>query len=172
MRSKSKEQKILQFKILPFINKRFGSVSAFKVLKYMTEFIVARRLGGFTVYEISFSIPPSEIMTRTALISIVMKADGVTLTTAQKAVDKLIEKEILSHDHETDIIELVVDIEDFTDIYLKLQENGVSVTQHREESDVELLTIAIRDQICGVADMIFKDIKNKKTRIVEINGYD
>lgn len=162
-------QSMLRSMVIPYICKRFGSVEAFKVLKYMTEYVVARKEGIFATYELAFQIPPSEVMTRTALVSIVARIEKTDRDTIEKTVEELIKEGILTWDHQTDIIELAIDVEGFTDIYLRLKDDELFVTENKDKAEIVLLPIATRDQVSGVPDMIHLDPKTKKATIVEIH---
>lgn len=133
-------------KITDYITSRYGSVHAFKLLKYFLEHKLARESKGFAVYEMAFKIAPSEVLTRYALIRIECLADGAEKKDAEAGLDLLIQKDILTIDPETDILELNVSIDSITNVYLKETDSGFGVVSDRSSADVILLP-AIKAEI-------------------------
>lgn len=165
-------------KITDYITSRYGSVHAFKLLKYFLEHKLARESKGFAVYEMSFKMAPSEVLTRYALIKIECLADGAEQKDAENGLDLLTQKGILKSDPETGILELSVSVDSIANVYLKETDTGFEVVSDRSSAKVILLPTAMRGvplpqknseqaNVAGVPDMLYKD-KNGRYTIVEI----
>lgn len=166
-------------KITDYITYRYGSVHAFKLLKYFLEHKLARENKGFAVYEISFHIAPSEILTPYALIKIECIADDAEQKDAQAGLDLLMQKGILKNDAATDILELNVPLDSIANVYLRETENGFEIVKDRSLADVILLPTAAtrvpkgkkdhgkQANVAGVPDILEKD-KHGRYTIVEI----
>ena len=156
-------------KITDYIMSRYGSVHAFKLLKYFLEHKLARESKGYAVYEMAFKIAPSEVLTRHALIRIECLANGAEQKDAETGFDLLIKKGILRIDPETEILELNVSLDSVANVYLEETDNGFAVVSDRDSADVILLPamkvdIASRQKedsqqanVAGVPDMLCKN---------------
>lgn len=131
--------KEMMMKITDYIKCRYGSICAFKLLKCLIEHKLAREVRGVTSYEVAYHIAPSEVLTRSALIKIVCRADGAQREEAEAGFDLLLEKDILKIDAETSIVELAVPVESIADVYLQWKDGGLEVVHDRSSADVILL---------------------------------
>jgi hypothetical protein len=165
-------------KIVDYITKRYGSMHAFKLLKYFLEHKLARERKGLAVYEVAFKIAPSEVLTKYALEKIECQADDAEQKDAEKALDSLIKKGVMRSDPETDILELVVPVDSVANVYLKEKGKDFEVVQDASSADVLLLTTTIAEiptnkvnheytKFAGVPDVLLKD-KSGKFTLVEI----
>ena len=166
-------------KITEYITSRYGSVHAFKLLKYFLEHKLARESKGFATYEIAFKIAPSEVLTRYALIRIECLADGAEQKDAEAGLDLLIQKGILTIDPETDILELNVSLDSIANVYLKETDSGFGVVSDRSSADVILLPASTADisshqkddsqqaNVATVSDMLRKN-ENGAFSLLEI----
>ena len=166
-------------KITDYIANRYGSVHAFKLLKYFLEHKLARESKGFAVYEMSFQIAPSEVLTRHALIRIECLADGADQKDAEAGLDLLLQKGILTIDPETDILNLNVSLDSIANVYLKETDRGLVEVSDMSSADIILLAasrakIASPEKddshaanVAGVPDILYK-IQSEAFSIIEI----
>lgn len=166
-------------KIIAYITQRYGSIHAFKLLKYFLEHKIARDSKGYAVYEITFNIAPSKVLTRYALTKIECIADGAQQRDAEKGIKLLIEKGILTYDPETDILEQKAPLDTISNVYLRETNDGFEVVEDMSMADVILLPTTKAKgpsrkrrhhkqlNVAGVPDMMTKNKKGNYT-IVEI----
>jgi len=166
-------------KITEHITRTYGSIHAFKLLKYFLEHKLARENKGFAIYEISFNIAPSEVLTRHALVKIECIADDAEQKDAEAGLDLLIQKGILKSDPETNILELNISLDSIANVHLKETNIGFEVVKDRSSAKVILLPTATarvpkgkkdndkQANIAGVPDILYKDKRGRFT-IVEI----
>lgn len=126
-------------KLVEYITSRYGSLHAFKLLKYFLEHKIARDNEGFATYEIALHIAPSQVLTRCNLIRIECRADDAEQKDAETGLDLLIQKGILTVDPETDILELNVPLDSIANLHLKETDSGFEVVSDRSSADVILL---------------------------------
>jgi len=166
-------------KITDYITQKYGSIYAFKLLKYFLEHKIARDSKGYAVYEIIFNIPPSQVLTRYALVRIECITDGAQQIDAEKGIELLIEKGILTCDPETDILEQKAPLDAITNVNLKETNDGFEVVEDMSMADVILLSTTKAKvpsgkkghhrqlYIAGVPDILIRNKKSNNT-IVEI----
>lgn len=163
--------------ITDYIKSRYGSVHAFKLLKYFLENKLARESGGFAVYELSFNIAPSEVLTKNALVKIECLTDDAEQKDAEAGLDLLVQQGILTIDSETYILELNVPIDSIANVYLKETDRGFEVVSGRSLADVILLPVGKRaiplhqkdenqqTNIAAVPDMLYRDENGTFSRV-------
>jgi hypothetical protein len=166
-------------KIIDYITQRYGSIHAFKLLKYFLEHKIARDIMGFAVYEITFNIAPSQVLTRYALARIECIADGALQKDAEKGVELLTERGILACDPETGILEQKAPLSTIANVYLRETNDGFKVVEDMSMADVILLStnkarVPSRKRrhhrqlnVAGVPDILTRNKKGHYT-IVEI----
>jgi hypothetical protein len=164
-------------KITDYVTQRYGSIHAFKLLKYFLEHKIARDGKGFAVYEIAFNIAPSQVLTRYALGKIECIADGAQQRDAEKGIELLIEKGILIYDPETDILEQKAPLNTIANVYLRETNDGFEVVEDMPMADVILLSTAKASSrkrlhhkqlnVAGVPDILTRNKKGNYA-IVEI----
>ena len=169
-------------KIMDYITNRYGSVHAFKLLKYLLEHKLARESKGYAIYELSFKIAPSEVLTRYALIRIECLADGAEEKDAEAGLDLLLQKGILTIDPQTEILELNVSVDSVADVYLKKTDNSFEVVADRSSADVILLPTSKaqfpmhqkddnqKANVAGVPDLLCRN-ENGAFSLIEIKLY-
>lgn len=155
--------------IQAFINDKFGSISAFKLLKRFVEFILAREIEGAATYELIYGIAPSEVITRNALVKIECAADGNAEKEAEEGLGSLIKKGILTCDAETGILDLGMPLASVTNIYLKKEKSALRIVSDEALADVILLhtikgskldTDDLATRRAGaVLDVVYKQVK-------------
>jgi hypothetical protein len=165
-------------KFIEYITEKYGSVIGFKLLKYFLEHKLAREKHGFAVYELTFNIPPSLLLTRKTLIKIQCLADDSDQKDSEEGLDLLIQKGILNCDPKTEILELAVPLKSIADVYLKETDQGFEVVEDMSQATMILLPTKDREaqmknskeklkiNVAGVPDMLRKS-KNGKYKIVE-----
>jgi hypothetical protein len=164
-------------KLITYMNEKFGSPIAFKALKYFLENKLARDRKGYAIYELTFNIPPSLVLTKTTLAKILTIADGTSLDECKRAVDLLVQKGILRVDQDTQILDLATPLEKVSDLYL--QETDHSFEEAKEMSDASVFLLqtgtrsnksprkaSVESSIVGVIDMGFKE-KDGQFSIIE-----
>lgn len=164
-------------KITAYINKRFGSIAAFLLLKHIIEHKLAQEKQGYATYELVFKIAPSIILTPTTLIKIECCADGTQPQEAEKGFKTLLEKGFVGVEPDTNIVELVHPINNLTNIYLKNVKHGFEVVSNFSKADVILLlaiseespntkTVRGIPEVSGVIDVIIKDEQRKTSMVL------
>lgn len=165
-------------KIIEYITTKYGSLLGFKLLKYFLEHRLAREKNGYAIFELTFNVPPSVVLTRRTLVKIECLADGSDQEDSEKGLDLLVQKGILSCDSKTGILELAVPLDSIADVYLKETEHGFEAVKDISLATMILLPTKDREarmantterskvNIAGVPDMLCK-MKNGKYRTVE-----
>ncbi len=156
-------------KVVAYILDKYGSPHAFKLLKYFLEHKLAREKKGFAIYEITFNIAPSEVLTRYALMKIECIADDGEEKDAEAGLELLLRKGILKADPETEILELNVPLSSIANIYLKETKKSMKVVKDKSLADVILLPATARrvkaskkgskdlSKVSGVPDLLERD---------------
>ena len=174
--------KEMMMKITDYINHRYGSVCAFKLLKYFLEHQLAREIKGIANYEVAFHIAPSEVLTRSALVKIECRADGAQREESETGFNILLEKGILKIDAETGIVELAVPIESIADVYLQCKDGDLEAVSDRSSADIILLQTvkaenvtqqrddSLKINMAGVPDILYRNSVGSYT-LVEIKLY-
>jgi hypothetical protein len=156
--------------VTKYISKRFGSVAAYLLLKYVLEHKIARERNGFTVYEFAFKIAPSIVLTRKTLLKIQQLADRALPHEAEVGFEYLMANKIIIMDPETEVVDLNVPISAITDIYLKKDGNDFIETLDVMESEVILLPFSnnpaetdtsMKNSIGSVPDLLMKLSENE-----------
>jgi hypothetical protein len=166
--------KKLMTKIMSYTTNRYGSIHAFKLLKYFLEHQIAREKGGFATYEMTFNIAPSLVLTRHSLVKIECIADDAQQKDAEEGLDLLVQKGILVSDPETGILELNGPLDSIINVYLKETENCLEVIQDKSSADVILFPVSNGKPSLGkkddeirkmgsVPDLLYKDKRGRYT---------
>jgi hypothetical protein len=151
---------------MKYIDARYGSLHAFKLLKYFIENKLARDSKGYAVYELAFNIAPSQVLCRYALIRIECIADGADAKDAEQGLKSLLESGTLRCDAETDILELNVPLDSLVNVHLRETDEGFEAApEPASRDDMTLLLTESREgtisdgeklPIVGVPDLIYK----------------
>lgn len=153
-------------KIVKYIESRYGSLHAFKLLKYFVEHKLARDSKGYAIYELALEIAPSQVLTRYALIRIECIADGADTKDAESALDSLLKRGTLRCDAETGILELNVSLNSLVNVHLRETNEGFEALPEGASGDATLLLTGSRETssidetkvpICGVPDLVYRD---------------
>jgi len=187
----------IEKKVTSYISDRYGSIHAFRLLKYFIEHRLARERKGLAVYEVAFNIPPSAVLTRYALVRIECLADGSERSHAESGLDQLLKKGILKCDPETNILELDVPMDSVVNVYLKDVDTGFEVASDPTSAYVVLLWAGVRlipekrkktedeekrfgaalpdwayldipKSIAGMPDVVYLDKRSRKAKIIEL----
>ena len=127
-------------RIKAYIIAKYGSICAFKLLKYVIEHKLARESNGYAGFEVIFKIAPSIVLTKYALTRLECIADDATKSDAEEGVRILISRGILRCDSETEVLELNVPLNSVAN--LRLVDTGTSlitVADPHSQADVILL---------------------------------
>jgi hypothetical protein len=155
---------------------KYGSPVGLKLVKYFLEHKLAREQKGFSIYELTFNIPPSLVLTKETLIKIQSIADDTPEEASRRSFDLLVEKGIFKIDTETGILELAVPTKSIANLFLIETSAGFDITEDANLATVILLPTGSRDlsesnfkdlsNISGVTDMMVKE-KNGQWIVIE-----
>ena len=171
------EEKNLLDNLLKYVKDRFGSLTAFLVLKHILEHKLARDNNGLATFELTYNIPPSSIITPKTLVKIVSRANREAQQEIEKGFNLLLKNGIVKVDPDINMIELSTSIDKITNIYLKKINNNFEEVVDYSEADAILFSTLVKDfpttkkdkefsSIAGVLDIMLKDEHGKVSPVL------